>query len=54
MATSRDPAPASITVRQRLAAGRRARRMPDRTVNQGDSRSLTDKRAHRRPASAPL
>ena len=33
-----------------VQAGGRARRVPDRTVNRGDSRSLTDRQARRRPA----
>jgi Coenzyme A transferase len=49
-----DPAPVSITVGQHLPTGRRARCVPDRTMNRGDPRSLTDKRARRPPAFALL
>jgi hypothetical protein len=41
-------------VRHTRRRGRgRARCVPDRTVNRGDSRSLTDRRSRRRPASVP-
>lgn len=50
------PAPSSrdwsANVNTLEQAGRRARHVPDRTANRGHSRSLTDKRARRRPASA--
>jgi hypothetical protein len=42
-----DPTPASTLVGRRLRTGRRARCVPDRTVNRGDSRSLTCSRTRR-------
>jgi hypothetical protein len=46
------PVTEQATAGIREPAGRRARCVPDPTVNWGDSRSLTEKRARRRPASA--